>query len=349
MFNLSTKDLETQLTRLCFGKEWITERVYLRRIRDRQVFVNSNILAILKKCNIENPLLKQQIKSVSGSFGNYQHEGLTYFWPLKNGRSVMPNSRLFSRLKMFDLSPDADVSSLYRLATGEHNRLAEFCQALEFYRAGINNFVVPADQQNLAGIEKTFLTWFPPKPKCVTPRIEPVDAAVQANILWFLFEFRLNEIQGTEETIKFLQEIVKSGLILADAFRISHYYPDPAIIIYLLSRAIVWGKIDRMWQLRSEILAQAAEIRPRTQLQKQCLVSVYLLWNEKAKAREMLETGSSDLNKTGTFYVAPFLAPLMIRSSRFKRLAAHQFFQVKFESSALNLALMLWMRQQLDG
>jgi len=155
--------IQNRLTELFDGKEWISHRYYFRKIRDHQVFVSSNILAILERCNIENQNLIQQINKCKEHLKTYQKDHLTYFWPLKNGRSSIPTSGLLSKIRFFDLSPDADVTSLYQVVLREKDKIDKIIDELIFYRVDNKNFRLPKCQVHLPNADNTFLTWFPDK------------------------------------------------------------------------------------------------------------------------------------------------------------------------------------------
>ncbi len=340
--------IQNRITELFDGNEWISHRYYFRKIRDHQVFVSANILAILANCDIHNHLLKQQIDTCRKYLKTYQKDHLTYFWPLKNGRSVMPNSRLLSKMRMFDLSPDADVTCLNQIALSETNNIDKITDELIFYCVDNNNFRLPECQLELPEANNTFLTWFPDKKYCKNRKIETVDVAVDANILWFLTEFDRLNIKGCRETISFVENILKSDILINNPFKVSHYYPFVPVILYFISRAIVWGNIKQMLHLKDIILEIANKLTPQDNFQRLCLCSVFIYFGLKNEAQKLLENINFRKFETGTFYVAPFLAPLMLRMPILELLAKRPEFHVKFKSEALQWAMMLWIIQNLN-
>jgi len=341
--------IQKRLAELFDGKEWISHRHYFRKIRDHQVFVSSNILAILAKCKITNPTLIQQIEICKQHLKTYQKDHLTYFWPLKNGRSVMPNSRILSKIRAIDLSPDADVTSLYQVVLRESENIDKIIDELTFYRVDNKNFRLPKCQAHLPKTDHTFLTWFPDKKESKNQKIETVDIVVDANILWFLAEFERLDISGCNETMKFIENILTSKFLLKNPFVASHYYPFVPVILYFIARAIVWGKIKQMYHLKDIILELAATVAPKNDFEKLCLCSVYLFFGQESKTRNLLqEINFGSFKQPGTFYIAPFLAPVMLRFPLFETFAKRSIFHVKFKSEALQWAMLLWITQKLN-
>jgi hypothetical protein len=166
-----------------------------------------------------------------------------------------------------------------------------------------------------------------------------VDAGVDANILWYLGVAQRLEAPGAAETTRFLTEAVSRGLVLREPFRVSLYYPSPAVLLFLISRAASWGGVPALQELRSALLAQLAQCPVRSSLEALCREAAVRMWSGTPVGARPAPGGD------GIFYVGPLLAWPLQRCAPLLPLAARTWTQIRFRCEALEWALTLWLMQ----
>lgn len=328
------------------GSEWITLRRYLRVHRDRNPFVSANILAILNHCRITDSRLPRMIEAARAGLRQYQREHLVYHWPLRrDGLSMMADAPILGRLPALALSPDADCTCVQQVALRQTEYLPAIFGELAFYRLDHQRFRLPRCQRMLPDATGTYLTWFPPRDRCRQGKIETVDLGVDANILWFLGEFGRLDAPGAKETMNLIGNALESDLLLRAPFSVSHYYANPAMLLYLISRALVWGKISALQACRQRILQLARRI-PAVRVEEKVLMqAVGCFWKDAELMQPSVSAAEVIESHLPVFYIMPLLSPFMQRFAPLEGLARRPLFQMQFCSPALLVAIFLWVEQ----
>ena len=342
---ISESQIIEKLNSLFSGDEWIIHRKYLRKIKDHQSFINANIIATLDNCNINNRELLSNISKAKNKLRDYQIDHLTFHWPFKDDLSKISNAPLLSRLNFLSISPDADCTSLNQIVLQDKHYTSKIIEELDYYRVDNRRIRLPRFQSGLPTTEGTFLTWFPTKTEFKKPNFETIDIAVDSNILWFLGKFNLLNVSGSEETIRFIKDILRRDLIITDSFRLSQYYPNPIIILYIISRAIHWGNIKKLFSQRDNILRLSKRLKPSTPFDSLLLSSIGLYWDDYNLIEINIDGLKKSVRQTAPFYIAPLLSWLGTRIYPFFSIAKLEFTHMKFESLALQLAILLWFVQ----
>jgi len=329
--------------------EWPTVRMFPgdKKGRDPESFSSANIIGILDRCSIHDRQLLANIDRAKEKQKEYQRDHLTYFWPFSRGYSIVPDAPFLSRLTAAALSPDADCTCLSQIVQRDRAMADKVTEELVFYRNDGKRFQLPKFQRGLPSAENTFLTWFPPRERCRNRKPETIDLGVDANILWFLGSFGLLSIPGARETIRFIRDVLSTDLIFTDTFKVAMFYQHPPLILYLVSRAVHWGKIEALYSMRKRILQLAGQIRPSNMWDRLLLASIGLYWESPQCVQLHIEALEKTVPEPALFCTAPCLGWLVLRKPIFEALARKPWASVKFESQALHLALLLWFRQEL--
>jgi len=321
------------------GEAWDCKRVLLNAVPEHNQFITANILVILSHCTIHTPALHAIIQTAKAHLVEYQRGHQVFHWRLKHGLSLPDNAPYLNLFRLMTLDPDADCTAFQALALNDKTHLDAIVQDLEFYRLDNARFRLPHFQhQVLPSAEGTFLVWFPPKETCVQGKIEQLDIVVQAHVLWLLQHFNRLECNGRNETLGFLREVISSELIVQNPYAVSPYYPFPLVILYALSRAIVWGKLDALYDLREPLLKMTRQVAPTNDLERLCVASVGKYWNDKA-LQAAFPLSSFRTMKTGAFYAATNAHPYFEWLSRFR------FTRFEFHSEALQWAMLKWLTE----
>jgi hypothetical protein len=332
---------ERRMTALFQDGEWISERVWLRRHLDRNPFMSANILLIIERCGTSAEALAPQMDLARARLATYRQGHRAYHWPVSGGRSAMANAPLLWRHRFVEISPDADCTCLVQLARRDAGMDEAILEDLAFYRADGERFSLPAFQRSLPAAAGSFLTWFPPKEHCHSGKVETVDAGADANILWYLGTIGRLDAPGAAETSRFLAEVVRQGLAIRAPFRVSMFYPRPAVLLYLICRAAIWGEVPALLALRTELLAQLARCPVRSTLEVLCREAAIRLWNASSGSGANLPAP----NGADAFYVGPLLAWPLQRFAPLEGVAAHPATHIRFRCEALEWALYLWMHR----
>lgn len=321
------------------SEEWDCTRVLLNAVPEHNQFITANILTILSNCTIHTPELLTTIETAKRCLNQYQRGHQVYHWRLNNGLSLPDNAPYLNALRLMKLDPDADCTTFQALALDDPSHLDGIVQDLEFYRLDRVRFRLPDFQRTaLPNADGTFLVWFPPKAHCVNQKIEQLDIVVQAHILWFLQRFKRLDCNGRKETLAFLKAVIESDLILKNPYAVSPYYPFPLVILYALSRAIVWGKIDALYDARDRLLSMTRRVSPTNDLERLCIASVGKYWNDEA-LQATLRWDLSFNMKTGPFYAATNAHRYLEWLSRLR------WTRFEFHSEALQWAMLKWLME----
>lgn len=308
-------------------------RAWLRRHQDRNSFVTANIVLILEKAGVPDDVAAM-VDAAKRHLATYREGHRAWHWPLREGRSAMANAPPLWRHRFVEISPDADCTCLVQLARRDAGLDDAILDDLAFYRADGDRFSLPRFQKSLPSAKGSFLTWFPPRERCHSGKIETIDAGADANILWYLASIGRLDTPGAADTLAFLTGVVRSGYVLRRPFRVSMYYPDAAVLLYLIARAAVWGNIAPLLALRPILLAQLEQCPAATALQGLC----------RAAAIRLLGGPVSDADLPrpdglGALYVGPLLAWPLQRVAALEPLAASPATHIEFRSEALEWAL----------
>ncbi len=328
---------ERRLLALFQDGEWISERGWLRRHPDRNPFMSANILLILERCGASGEALVRQMDLARAQLATYRRGHQAYHWPVSGARSAMANAPPLWRHRWVEISPDADCTCLVQLARRDAGMDPPILDDLAFYRADGERFRLPAFQRSLPAAAGSFLTWFPPRERCRSDKIETVDAGVDANILWYLGTTGRLDAPGAAETTRFLAEVVRQGLAIRAPFKVSMYYPRPAVLLYLISRAALWGEVPALLALKADLLAQLARCPVRSTLETLCREAAMRPWIRPS------ESGATPPIPDGAdaFYVGPLLAWPLQRFAPLERVAAYPSTHIRFRCEALEWALYL--------
>ncbi|MFQ3598383.1 MAG: hypothetical protein SNJ55_02090 [Chloroherpetonaceae bacterium] len=332
-----TDFIERKLLSRFDGEEWDCQRVLLNAVPEHNQFITANILTILSHCTIHTPELLTTIQTAKRCLSQYQRGHQVYHWRLKEGLSLPDNAPYLNALRLMKLDPDADCTALQALALDDSSHLEAIVQDLEFYRLDSVRFRLPDFQRAvLPRADGVFLVWFPPKSRCLNQKIEQLDIVVQAHILWLLQRFNRLDCNGRSETIAFLKSVIESDLILENPYAVSPYYPFPLVILYALSRAIIWGKIDALYNMRERLLNMTRRVLPTNDLERLCTASIGKYWNDGA-LQATLRLEPLLKMKTGAFYAAT-------NAHRyFEWLSRSRWTRFEFHSEALQWAMLKWL------
>lgn len=321
--------------------EWPTERTWLSTRPDPNPFMTANIALILERCGEAAAPLSDLVDQAHAHLATYRVGHQAYYWPVHDSVAIASAPPLVRR-RWVEMSPDADDSCLVQLVRRDAGMDEPLLEDLAFYRADGDRFRLPAFQRSLPGVSGSFLTWFPPRERCHSGKLETVDLAVHANILWYLGTIGRLDVHGAAETVRFVVETVRSGLVVREPFKVSTNYPKPIVLLYLVARAAAWGDIPELLALKAEILAQVDQCPAHSSLERLCRAAARRLCGAPGEDSAGLPTPTGE----DAFYIAPLLAWPLQRFAPLEALAAQPATHLRFKSAALEWALYLWLQSQ---
>ncbi len=342
---IDEKYIVKKLNLLFHNGEFDSNRVFMRKLRERTSFFTANIIAILNKCYLHDSQLIKNIKESKLELKKYQQGHFAYHWPLKNGKSIISNSLLLGQINFLALCPDADCTCVVQIALQNSLIIDDIIDELTYYRADRKNFILPGFQKDIPETQNTFLTWFPPKEGNQRSKMETIDVTVDSNILWFLGEHEKLDIPGAMETIEFIKKVLSEDLILTKTFEISPYYPYPLVILFHLSRAIHWGKLSDLYSAESKIISLTKQVMPKSSFDHLLIASIGYFF----KNSELIKSNLPEVLKRGIhespIYVSPLLFPVVQHFNGGIGLAKYGFTHIKFSSESFQWAILLWLIQ----
>jgi hypothetical protein len=296
--------------------------------------MSANIILILEHMGVP-PALAPLVDAAKSQLASYRSLHRAWHWPVKDGRSTMANAPLLWRHRFVEIDADADCTCLVQMARRDPGLDDAIIADLTHYRADGARFRLPGFQRGLTGADGSFLTWFPPTAKCHPGKIETIDAGADANILWYLASIGRLDTPGAAETTAFLAAVLSQGLALADPFRVSIYYPSPAVLLYLISRAAVLGRIGPLLSLRDAAVSQLGRCPATSALDVLCREAAARLWGAGVVGDEYLPAADG----RGSFYIGPLLAWPLQRLGPLRPAAENPLTHIRFRSEALECAL----------
>ena len=320
---------------------WVTKRRHPFGItfRERCSCYPLTVLLILQHCDVWQTDLAQISQEIIADLSRFRQRHLTYYWPLKDGQPTFFHSAILG--KALNMSPDADDSCLHQLVDPQPQFHDDLAEKLAECRVGTGQFVFsPAQKRRLPQADGSFMTWLPPPLAEGKYQLETVDLGVDGVVLSFLKSINRYDIPGVAETENAIRLTLDSDLILRDPFVVSPYYPNSATILYLLARAIVWGKLEGLSGSLDRIRMLARSITPRNTLDILCLTSVGLLLDDAVLAQYIASLDISEGMKVDPYFIGHFGLGTFSWTFDLVRLPLMQF---QSSSEALQWAMLLWI------
>lgn len=340
--NISAGEIENRLTGLFDGSEWKSYHALFRKpVRDFNPFVTDNILIILNETSDISTALAKQVETARTAVKQYQREHLVYFWPLIEGKSIFKTRGFPEKFFSFSISPDADDSCLQQIVLKEADYLTAMIEELEFHRIGKRWPLCRSQKMLLSKTDGSYIAFFPGHYGFSLNSTEAVDLGSDMHILWYLKETGMESAAGYKETVEFVREAIETDIIVRDPFISSPYYANAALLHYIIARAVVWGKIEELYDLKPALLESAGKLEPGNISELVYLLSAALIWDDERLAGKFIFRRDSIPLEMAPVVTAPGLhtVPCLLPLAR-KRL-----FRIVFYSEAMLLAMALWIKR----
>ncbi|MFC2150671.1 hypothetical protein ACFLQV_04125 [Calditrichota bacterium] len=337
--------LQQRLVDLCDDGIWQSSTRLLSSITfpDRNCFFTLNILLTLDQCNGLSSELIPSVAKARRMLAEYNHKSLTCFWEVRDAQPTYFGSKLLGRL--VKMSADPDSTCLDLLAVPDETRNEAVLEALATHRIDGDNFrLVKMLSKHLLDAHGTFLSWFPAGSTDNLPQQELVDVVVDVNILWYVKSLNRLDIAGCNETIRFVRSAITSELVLTDPFLVSPYYPFPAVVIFMLVRAIVWGGIVELEDLLPKLISFASKVTPTRNVDRLLLLATAVMTDNDQLIDKYRDALNSTSRKPDTIFVGSVTS---VWAAINYNLARVPIVQAQFSCEAFSLALKLWIMQQL--
>jgi hypothetical protein len=179
-------------------------------------------------------------------------------------------------------------------------------------------------------------------------KIETIDLAVNANILWFLGRFKKLDIRGAKETMEQMRELLQTNLILEKPFSVSMYYPKAILILYMIARAIDWGNLTGLIDSKKDIVRLLKHVKAENSLDSLLLAATYTHCGEYDLASKQYSAFKHCTTLSGGYYVLPIYSALALRFPIFYKFASWSATHIQFESDALQISLAQWVTEKIE-
>ncbi len=254
------------------------------------------------------------------------------FWQT-NPPKFFPNSNFLSGHNYFNIPDDADCTSLIYLTDTSLGNQSEWLKNKLSNHANLTTSKIKSTYHKYRNY-KAYSTWLGKK--------MPIefDICVQTNILYFVFENKLEINDNDSATIALIKSMVLSGKYLRKSYFVSPSYKKPSIVLYHLSRLL--GKFpvpeldDCKERIKSDIEKQ---LKKENDFMEKIILSTALMrMNGKPEPIIYPTNLEKEINKF-VFFEADLFSPYARPSLKF--ISKSNAFAIPFRCKAYSLALLL--------
>jgi hypothetical protein len=222
---------------------------------DNNIFFTASIVFILQnlreKLSSEEQKFADEIcRKVIANYPDYKNkDGLdTYNFWRTDGSAHFPNGNILSHVKKVRIPDDADDTSLIYLTSNPSHKKAlwlkdKLAQHANLSKKQITNTL--PEYKNL----KAYSTFFGKN------MFIEFDVCVLCNILYFVFQNKLELNQHDHDSISFIRSVIEEKQYLEKPFYASHSYPSAAVILYHVARLLEKYEVHGLSDIKSKIIA----------------------------------------------------------------------------------------------
>ena len=273
------------------------------------------------------------VQQITKNYKFYRNtkDSITYnFWNTAPEQHF-PHS-ILGKKKKFQLPDDADCTSIIYLSDDKINEITVLKQKLQQHANSKEHPI----KNIFARYKKyaAYTTWFGKKMP------QEFDLCVQTNILYFVFENKLQFTHNDSATLQLLHDLIVSGDYLKYAFYLSPSYKSKPIVLYHLARLIGTFNPPALVDCKEILLKDIYSLTPfyRNYMDEQLLGNALLRLSSMAFDFKISLPNYADINNY-SFFCADLFSPYARPSLRF--ISASRLFAIPFRCKAYNLTLLL--------
>ena len=222
---------------------------------DNNIFFSASIAFILQnlwhKLSEEEQKLADEIcRKVVANYLDYKNkDGLdTYNFWRTDGSPHFPNGKILSRVNKVRIPDDADDTSLIYLTSNPSREKVLWLKEKLVQHANLSKKQIAntfPEYKNL----KAYSTFFG------NNMFIEFDVCVLCNILYFVFQNKLELNQHDYDSISFICSVIEKEQFLEKPFYASHSYPSVPVILYHVARLLEKFEVPRLSEIKNKIVA----------------------------------------------------------------------------------------------
>lgn len=303
---------------------------------DNNIFFTASIVFILQnlreKLSEEEQNLADEICSKAvANYPDYKNkDGLdTYNFWRTDGSPHFPNGNILSRVNKVRIPDDADDTALIYLTSNPDREKVLWLKEKLAQHANlskkriINTF---PEYKNM----KAYSTFFGKN------MFIEFDVCVLCNILYFVFQNKLELNQHDYDSIFFVRSVIEKKQYLEKPFYASHSYPSAPVILYHVARLLEKYEVPGLSEIKPKVIADLNSLidKERDEMNR-----VILATSLKRLGQPQSSLDYTKENERWSFFHAGLLTAF--ENTVTYNLAGNSLFHLKYKCEAHRLALIL--------
>lgn len=303
---------------------------------DNNIFFTASIVFVLQ--NLRDKLSTEEQKIVDDicekAVVNYPYyrnkDGLdTYNFWRTDGSPHFPNGKILKRVNKVRIPDDADDTVLIYLTSNPAREKVLWLKEKLALHANLtkkqieNTFL---EYKNL----KAYSTFFGKN------MFIEFDVCVLCNILYFVFQNKLELNQHDHDSISFIRSVIEKQQYLDKPFYTSHSYPSATVILYHVARLIEKFEMPGLSEIKPHI---TADLKTLFENEKDEMNKIILSTSLKRLGQDVKEFNYLQDNKSWSFFHAGLLTAF--ENTITYKLAGNSLVHLKYKCEAHRLALIL--------
>lgn len=303
---------------------------------DNNIFFTASIVFILQ--NLRDKLPEEEQKLVDNicenaivNYPNYKNkDGLdTYNFWRTDGSAHFPNGKILSRVKKVRIPDDADDTSLIYLTSNPGRERVLWLKEKLAQHANLSKKQITntfPEYKNL----KAYSTFFGKN------MFIEFDVCVLCNILYFVFQNKLQLDQNDHDSIFFIRSVIGKRQYLEKPFYASHSYPSAPVILYHVARLLEKFEVPGLSDIKDNLIA---DLQLQFEKENNEMNKVILSTSLKRLGQEVKPFHYAHGDRKWSFFYAGLLTAF--ENTVTYKLAGNSLFHLKYKCEAHRLALML--------
>jgi len=306
---------------------------------DNNIFFTASIVFILQnlreKFSEEEKNIADEIcRKAIANYPDYKNkDGLdTYNFWRTDGSPHFPNGKILSRINKVRIPDDADDTSLIYLTSNLSREKVLGLKEKLAQHANLSKKQITNTFQEYKNL-KAYSSFFGKN------MFIEFDVCVLCNILYFVFQNKLELNQHDRDSIFFIRSVIEKKQYLQKPFYASHSYPSAVVILYHVVRLLEKFEVQGLSEIKPHIIS---DLKMLFEKEKEEMNKILL----STSLARLTGTGWAEAEQSGgweaerfTFFHAGLLTAF--ENPFTYKLAGNSLFHLKYKCVAHRLALVL--------
>ena len=308
--------------------------------KDNNIFFTASIVFTLqnlrdKLSHKEQKLVDDICKKAIANYPDYKNkDGLdTYNFWRTDGSAHFPNGKILSRLNKVRIPDDADDTSLIYLTSTPSSAKVLWLKDKLAQHANLTKKQITNTFQEYKAL-KAYSTFFGKN------MFIEFDVCVLCNILYFVFQNKLELNQHDNDSISFICSVIQKKQYLQKPFYSSHSYPSAVVILYHVARLLEKYEVPGLSEIKPKVIADLNALNEKESDDMNRIILSTSLMRLGAKTNKVVAANSDQrTSQQWSFFHAGLLTAFENKFSY--NLAGKSLFHLKYKCEAHRLALIL--------